>query len=265
MRILGAWCIGAIAVVLAGCGGGTSKQTAPKPVSGELIVAAAAKSSKAGSVEADFTISAPGLKGSGSGVFNTGPSRSGQLTMKVTVRGMEVPIDTVISGDVLYMRSSVFSQLGLPPNKQWIKVDLGQLAQQRGIDLSSLAGTSPTPTSALSYLRGSGRVREVGKESIDGVETTHYRVRVDLEKAVARSDAITQEALRRVIRASGVKTLPVDVWIDGKDYVRRVQYAQRAAGKDVKVTMNLHDYGKPVTVKPPPADSVVDLMHAVGQ
>jgi hypothetical protein len=258
--------LGAIAVVLvvAACGGGKSKQAAPKAVSGELIVAAAAKSTKAGSVEADFKLSGAGVKGSGSGVFNTGPSRSGQLTMKVTVRGMEVPIDTVISGNVLYMRSSVFSQLGLPPNKQWVKVDLGQLAQQRGIDLSSLANTSPTPTSALSYLRGSGKVREVGKESIDGAETTHYKVIVNLEKAAARSDPDTQKALRRVIQSSGVKTLPIDVWVDGKGYVRKVQYAQRAAGKDVKVSMNLHDYGKPVTVRPPPADSVVDLMQAVG-
>jgi LppX_LprAFG lipoprotein len=260
------WCIGAIAValVVAGCGGGKSREAAPKPVSGELIVAAATKSTKAGSVEADFKISGPGIRGSGSGVFNTGPSRSGQLSMKVSVRGMEVPIDSVITGNVLYMRSSVFSQLGLSQGKQWVKIDLGQLAQQRGIDLSSLANASPTPTSALSYLRGSGKVREVGKESIDGAETTHYKVVVDLEKAVARSDATTQEALRRLIQESGVKKLPIDVWVDGDGYVRKVQYAQRAGGKDVKVTMNLHDYGKPVTVKPPPSDSVVDLMQVVG-
>jgi hypothetical protein len=265
MRMRGAIAVLLFAVALAGCGGGKSKQAAPKPVSGELIVAAATKSTKPGSVEADFKIAGPGLKGSGSGVFNTGSSRSGQLSMKVTVRGMDVPIDTVITGNVLYMRSSVFSQLGLPANKQWIKVDLGQLAQQGGIDLSSLANTSPTPASALSYLRGASKVREIGQESIDGAETTHYKVTVDLEKAVARSDSITQEALRRVIQAGGTKTLPIDVWVDGKGFVRKVQYAQRAAGKAVKVTMDLHDYGKPVTVKPPPSDEVVDLMHAAGQ
>jgi LppX_LprAFG lipoprotein len=255
----------AVVLVLAGCGGGKSKQAAPKPVSGDLIVAAAAKSSKSGSVEADFKISGPGVKGSGSGVFNTGASRSGQLSMKVNVRGMDVPIDSVITGNVLYMRSAVFAQLGLPANKQWIKIDLGQLTQQRGSDLSSLANTSPTPASALSYLRGSSKVREVGQESIDGVDTTHYKVTVDLEKAVSRSDSITQESLRRVIQAGGKKTLPIDVWVDGKHFVRKVQYAQSAGGKAVKVTMTLHDYGKPVAVSPPPADEVVDLMHAVGQ
>jgi hypothetical protein len=252
-----------LTLVVAGCGGG--KQSAPKVVSGDLIAAAAAKSERAGSVEADFKISGPSLKGSGSGVFNTGGSRSGQLSMKVTVRGMEVPIDTVITGNVLYMRSSVFSQLRLSGEKQWVKVDLAQLAQQRGLDLSSLASTSPTPTSALSYLRGSGQVEEVGHESIGGVDTTHYKAIVDLRKAAANADEATREALRRVIQTSGVKKLPIDVWIDGKGLVRKVRYAQRiGAGQQVKVTMNLHDYGKPVTVKAPPSSSVVDIAKALG-
>ena len=68
-----------------------------------------------------------------------------------------------------------------------------------------------------------------------------------------------------MIRASGVKKLPIDVWIDGDGYVRKVQYAQRTgSSQPVRITMNLHDFGAPVTVKPPPANSVVDLMHAVG-
>jgi LppX_LprAFG lipoprotein len=253
------------ALAVAGCGGGGGKQSAPKVVSGDLLAAAAVKSERAGSVEADFKVSGPSLKGSGSGVFNTGASRSGQLSATVTVGGMQVPIDTVITGNVLYMRSAVFSQLRLSGDKQWVKVDLAQLAQQRGIDLSSLANTSPTPTSALSYLRGSGKVEAVGRESIGGVETTHYKAIVDLRKAAANADEATREALRRAIQTSGVKKLPIDVWIDGKGLVRKVQYAQGVgSGRAVKVTMELHDYGKPVTVKPPPADSVFDLGKALG-
>ena len=255
----------ALVLALAGCGGG-EKSTGAKPASTDLIVAAAAKSTKTGSVEADFRISGAGVNGSGSGVFNTGASRSGQLKMNVTVRGMSVPIDSVITGNVLYMRSSIFRQLGLSPNKQWIKLDLGQLAQQRGIDLSSLANTSPTPASALSYLRGAGNVREVGSESVNGVDTTHYKVTVDLQRAAAKSDGGEAQSLNRLIKETGVKKLPIDVWIDGKGFVRKVRYAQRAAaqGKSVDVTMTLHDYGAPVTVKPPPASATVDLMQALG-
>jgi hypothetical protein len=254
-----------LVLVLAGCGSGKAKQAAPKPVSGDLIVAAAAKSTKAGSVEADFKLSGAGVSGSGSGVFNTGPSRSGQLKLKVDVRGMSVPIDSVITGNVLYMRSSVFSQLGLSPDKQWVKLDLGQLGEEQGIDLNSLANTSPTPASALSYLRGSSNVREVGSESVDGVDTTHYKVTVDLERAAAKSTGAERQSLNRLIHASGTKKLPVDVWVDAKGYVRKVVYSQKAgASKAVHITMNLHDYGAPVTVKPPPASATVDLMQALG-
>jgi hypothetical protein len=254
-----------LALALAGCGGSGGGSGDGKTVSGQAIAAAAAKSSRAGSVEADFKIAGAGISGSGTGVFNTGKSRSGQLNMKVHVRGLDVPIDSVITGNVLYMRSSLFSQLGLSGNKQWVKIDLAQLAQQRGIDLSSLASANPTPTSALVYLRGAGHVVKVGTDSVQGVSTTHYKVTVDLERAAAKSSRSTRRSLRQVIELGGVKKLPVDVWIDGDGFLRKFEYAQPAGnGRKVQLTMELHDFGRPVTVRPPPADSVVDLIKALG-
>jgi hypothetical protein len=261
--------IAAIAVVLAlaavGCGS-SKKHASTKPVSGELIVNAASKSIRAGSVEAEFELGGAGVSGSGSGVFNTGASRSGQLSMKINLQGASVPLDSVITGNVLYIRSSVLTQqLGLNADKQWVRLDLAQLAQQRGIDLSSLANASPTPASALSYLRGSSNVQELGHESVNGVETTHYKVTVDLERAAARSSGSVRQSLKRVIQTTGATKLPIGVWVDTKGYVRKVHYKQReAAGRSVDVTMNLHDYGPPVTIKPPPADSVANLGRALG-
>jgi hypothetical protein len=264
--LLGAMLLGAIAVAIAGCGGsGKSGGGAPTVVSGEAISAAAAKSSRAGSVEADFKISGAGVNGQGTGVFNTGASRSGQLTMKVHIRGVDVPIDSIVTGNVLYMRSSLFSQLRLSGGKQWVKVDLEALARQQGIDLSSLVNANPTPTSALAYLRGAGHVEKVGSDKVQGVSTTHYKVTLDLERAAAKSSGSTRKSLRRVIDLGGVKKLPADVWIDGDGYLRRIEYAQPAGnGRAVRLAMELHDFGKPVAVKPPPADSVVDLMKALG-
>jgi hypothetical protein len=261
--LLGAIAV-AFALAFAGCGGG-HKSAGAKAVSAQVISAAAVKSARAGSVEADFKINGAGIEGSGSGVFNTGASRTGQLSMNVSVNGASVPIDSVVTGNVLYMRSSLFARFGLSGGKQWIKVDLSKLAQQQGIDLSSLANANPTPASALEYLRGATHVREVGTDSIQGVDTTHYKVTVDLERAAARSSGSTRRSLRRVIQASGVKKLPVDVWIDGKGYLRKVAYVQPAGnGGAVRISMELHDYGSPVTVKPPPADSVADLSKVLG-
>jgi hypothetical protein len=264
MRVLGA-IAGTLVLVLAlaGCGGGSGGGAA-NAVSGEAIAAAAVKSSRPGSVEADFKISGAGIDGKGSGVFNTGEN-SGQLSMKIRIRGFSVPIDSIVAGNLLYLRSSLFSQLGVSAGKQWVKVDLQQLAQQRGIDLSSLASANPTPTSALAYLRGASHVKKVGTDSVQGVNTTHYKVTVDLERAARESSGSTRRSLRRLMQLSGVRKLPADVWIDGDGYLRKVQYAQPAGnGRTVRLTMELHDFGRPVAVKPPPASSVVDLMQVLG-
>jgi hypothetical protein len=249
----------ALALVAAGgCGGSDS-------ASKEDIAQASAKTARAGSLEADFDISGRGLTGNGSGVFNTGKARTGQLTMKVTSNGREVPVDSIVSDDVLYMRSPVFAQV-LSQGKEWIKLDLAKLAQQRGVDLSSLLDASPTPATALAYLQGARDVRKVGSNTVQGVKANHYEVTVDLQKAADRATGSERETLKRVISQSKLKTLPLDVWIDENGYIRRMSYEERAGQQQAaQVTMELHDFGAPVSIKPPPSGSVVDLGRALQQ
>jgi LppX_LprAFG lipoprotein len=253
------WPLAALIVLAAaGCGGGDS-------ASSDDIAGAATKTAKAGSLEAEFDLSGQGLNGNGSGVFNTGKSRSGQLSMKVNANGRQVPVDTIITGNVFYMRSPVFAQV-LSGSKQWIKLDLVALAEQRGVDLSSLLDASPTPANALAYLQGARDVEKVGTNTVEGVKTTHYQVTVDLERAAARAKGSERQALRRVISQSKLKTLPLEVWIDGKDYIRRVSYQEHAGQQQAAhVTMELHDFGAPVSIKPPPSESVIDLQQALQQ
>ena len=251
--------LGMLALLAAGCGGGGGGSA-----SGKDIVQAAEKTAAAGSLEANFTIAGQGLKGTGSGVFNTGTDHAGQLSMKVTASGREIPVDTVVIGDIFYMRSPVFRQ-ATQGNKEWIKLDLGKLAKQRGLDLSSLLNASPTPTNALAYLEGvGGDVQKLGTEKVDGVETTHYKVNTDLGRAAEKAKGSTRVALRRVISQSKLKTLPLDVWVDANGYIRKVSYAEHAGRQQAaNVTIELHDFGSPVSVKPPPSDSVVDLMKTL--
>jgi hypothetical protein len=257
MRRLGL--LAALVLLAAGCGGGGES------ASKEDIAGAATKTARAGSLEADFDLSGQGLNGKGSGVFNTGKARSGQLSMKVSSNGREIPVDTIITGNVFYMRSPVFAQV-LSQDKQWIKLDLVALSQQRGVDLSSLLDASPTPANALAYLEGARDVEKVGTNTVGGVKATHYKVTVDLQRAADRAKGSEQKSLRRVIAQSKLKTLPLDVWIDGKDYIRRVAYEEHAGRQQAAhVTMELHDFGAPVSIKPPPNDSVIDLQQALQQ
>jgi hypothetical protein len=248
---------GAIALVAAGCGGGGS-------TSADDISRAASKTSQAGSLEADFAISGQGLTGTGSGVFNS-KHHSGQLKMKLVARGRQIPFDTVVTGDVLYLRSPAFAQ-ATTQDKQWVKLNLATLASSQGsTDLSGILDASPTPANALAYLEGSSTVDKVGSESVGGVDTTHYSVSANLDRAAEHASGATRDAVQGVISQSGVKTLPLEVWVDGNGYIRKVSYDEHAGRRQAAtVTMELHDFGGPVAISAPPSDSVVDLTRMVG-
>jgi hypothetical protein len=246
-------------LLAAGCGGGGSASPGD-------IANAADKTARAGSLEASFDISGQGIQGDGSGVFDTG-ARSGQLTMKVTARDpsgatRRIPVDTIVKGDVFYMRSSAFAQVS--QGKDWIKLDLAKLAKQQGVNVGGFLDASPTPTNALAYLGGTSGVKKVGDELVRGTKTTHYRVTVDLRRAADRAHGREQAALRQVIALNKRNRQPLDVWIDGSGYIRKVNYLEHAGSRQAAVVaMELHDFGKPISITPPPKSSVVDLMNAL--
>jgi hypothetical protein len=246
-----------LAVLAAGCGGGGNS------ASPEDIAQAAKKTSSTGSFEADFGIAGQGLSGSGSGVFDNGDNPAGQLNMTVKAAEQEIPVDTVVTGDVFYMRSPAFAR-SIGRGKQWIKLDLAKLAKQRGVDLGGLLNASPTPSNALAYLAGAEKVDTVGDEKVGGSDTTHYKVRVDVSDAAEKASGSAKSSLQGV-KGSGVDKLPMDVWLDPNGYIRKVTYEEHAGRQQAaKVTMELHDFGSRVSIKPPPSDSVFDLTRLQG-
>jgi hypothetical protein len=259
VRLLLLPALAVLALLSAGCGGGGGGATAS---SGD-ISRAAQKTARAGSLEAEFALSGGSLKGDGSGVFNTGKGASGQLTMTVTVSGRQIPVDTIITGNVFYMRSPALTQR-LAEGKQWIKVDLGKIARQGGPDVGALF-SSPTPVNALAYLIGTSTVEKVGSDSVGGVDTTHYRVTVDLRRAEKRARGTLREVVKRVLARGGIAKLPLEVWVDDRDYIRRVIYDETAPGqRPTRVKMDLHDFRAHVPITPPPSNSVVDFNDALG-
>jgi hypothetical protein len=253
--------LGALVLVAAGCGGGGDHAV---PASGQDIARAAAKTAKTGSMEADFSLSGPGVHGTGSGVFDTDRHRSGQLTMSVKSGLQSVDVDSVVSGNVLYIRSSAFARQ-LSGDKQWLKVDLGELAKQPGVNLGGLLDAAPTPIHALAYLAGANKVQVIGSEKVEGRDTTRYRVVVDVPRAAKKATGAERTTLQALLAGGGAKKLPLDVWVDPSGYIRKVSYVEsQGAQKGPRVTMALHDFGHRVSITAPPADSVVDLMAPRG-
>jgi hypothetical protein len=197
--------------------------------------------------------------------------KSGTFSFTTSVSGQSMKIDQIIKDRVIYMSSPLFSQL--PGGKKWVKLDLDAELAKQGVDLDALGGgTTQDPAAALEYLKGAGPSKELGTEPTNGTKTTHYHVDADLSKVAAKAkDADGRKAIEKLIQVSGVKTMPIDVWVDGDHLVRRehIAYEGQEQGQKAKFdfTMDFTKYGVDVDAKAPPADQTTDfseLLSAAG-
>ncbi len=199
---------------------------------------------------------------SGNGVMDMRGLR-GRMTINTQVPGAgQVSIEELIDGTTFYVKVPQMARVA--GGKQWMKLDLAALGKAEGVDLSgALQGGQNNPADMLGALKGVGASRKVGEEAIGGALTTHYHADIDLQKAVeAVGDAKTAGALKQVYEQSGIKTMPVDVWIDRSGRVRREQLAMSfgsgAEQAGVDMTIDFTRFGVPLDVTPPPADQVLD-------
>lgn len=176
------------------------------------------------------------------------------------------------SGYVLYLRFPLLQRLA-NISKPWLKVDLVALGAQQGVDLSDLQLIiQGDPAQQLQYLRATtGEPRRVGRASVRGVRTTRYRATLDYGRVAAYAPpalrASMQAAARELIRQSGSRTAPVDVWIDGQGLIRRVALVQKAHGPPLVETSfvaDFYDFGARVRVELPPPGQVADLTELTG-
>jgi hypothetical protein len=264
MRLVPVLLICALTPVVAGCGAEKSVKNAVDPVA-----QAATRTASAGSVQLALTgtISAAGqeIPINGKGVFDLKGKR-GHFNLTTSAPGKgEVRIEELIDGLVLYMRTDALGSL--PGGKHWLKLDLEELGNKAGVDFAQLQQLSNTdPTQFLSYLKKAGNVKKVGTEDINGTATTHYRATIDLEK-LAGAGGATGNAVRQLEQATGVKTIPTEIWIDDQGRVRRqtLNYdTQRPVATQVRFTIDYERFGVPVDVQAPDKGDTVDLATLSG-
>lgn len=269
---------------LAACGGDERAGDAERADGGgdssrSVVLAAATATAEAGSYRSAFELSFDGLSDevvtmSGEGIFATDPPR-GRMSFDMSELGRAAGQDFgraefVFDADVVYMSFPAIAAR-LPEVEKWIRFDLRDLAGQFGADLGELAQINQSdPSAALEYLRAaSGRVQEVGTEEVRGVQTTRYRMVVDLEKVAATTPG--QRANSQKLRQLGVRDVPTEVWVDAEGRARRLSLAyaglKTPQGPDFDMTMqmDLYDFGVEVDVKTPPTEDVTDLGEIIGR
>ncbi len=281
------------AVLFAGaCGSSSSEDGATGTKAKELtpleaVVASSNKTVEAKSSRMAFTLLTQGVQGlpggsltiTGEGAFDYA-GRQGTFTMNVpAIGGMQVgQIEAVSTGSTIYQKfpPQLASALG---GKPWVKIDLDQVGKSAGIDFNSISqASSGDPTQALQFLKGAGAdMVEVGKEQVRGEVVTHYRGTIDMNKAAAAAPPEQQQTYQKLAQIYG-QPLPVEAWVDGEGRLRKMTYAvdlarlnlppQAGAGQkptgNFNFTMELFDFGAPVSVTVPPADQVTDFTQLLG-
>jgi hypothetical protein len=217
--------------LLTGCGGAESS----------LFATAVRNTENAGGAELAFQATIPTPAGqpvvmTGTGVEDLSEQRA-RIEMQVPgAGGMELIADRL----VMYMRFDAFS--GALGGKEWLRVDLEHTYESLGIDVGGLGQVGQGTSEQLKTLgEVSDGITEVGREQVRGVDTTHYRATVDLGK-LADDD------------------VPMDVWIDDDERIRRIEWEQAVAkGQEPgKIVAEYVRFGVPVDIDIPDDDEVFD-------
>ncbi|WP_395570302.1 hypothetical protein [Streptomyces sp. BK79] len=242
----------------AGASAGASKSGAQEQGTTEVRAAydktAQAKSARM-TIKMNLSAEGKAITSDGEGVLDMA---EGNSVMTVTAQGKS--IEQRVVDQVLYQKVPGEKA---PGGKPWIRIDLKKVAQQQGLSNQQIG--DPAQTAAYAKAITDKDVTKVGTEKIDGVDTTHYRVSVDVAELPGGEQMSKQLG----------PTMPMQVWLDDEGRLRRQQIDMTvkapasasakpdssAAPQQLKMStvMQFSDFGTEVDAQAPPSDQVADM------
>lgn len=259
-----------VAVLAAGCG----TQVAGGPSQADALTAAVTRTgAQTSRVAATITMQMQSMSFSftATGLFDFARSR-GSLSMQQPIGMTELFVPPNV-----YVKFSTAGGGGpaLPNGKTWFVISDGMLGGTgAGAALGQFSpfGGSADPADLLKSLTGiAGSVKKVGTATIRGVTVTEYQVNIDPAKAAARLPSSRRAGFRQFAATLGSGVIPVDVWVDGQNLVRRIQVSVHLpadsgvpAGARLTESIDFYDFGVPVRVTAPPASQVASVSQIAG-
>ncbi|SNS32530.1 DUF6612 family protein [Actinomadura mexicana] len=267
-----------LALSLTGCLGEAGKTVDDagkglKLSAAQVLGKAAEKTGQVDSFQADMAMRMTGssdgnVSMNGTMQYRTKPDLAYSMNFgQMTVAGKPMSgMEQRLVGRNMYMKMPMLSQLG--GGKPWIKISLDELGAKTGMNIDELLQQSRQmdPVQNTKMLTASKDAREVGKETIDGVQTTHYTGTYKMEDAVAKLSPETREAYRKSLGTTGTQAMHFDLWVDGQQLPRQMTMkSTQSTEGDMTMTMKYRDFGKPVQVTEPPASEVTDFAEIMGR
>lgn len=170
-------------------------------------------------------------------------------------------VRVVVRGGTMYLEPpSALAGLVSPRRKWWALPGSSLAAFQSSARLGPLVRASSAlnaPTAYLTYLQQfAGVMNELGKATVDGIHTTHYKALATVAQAVqalpVALGATLGPALRAAAQSSPASLLAVDTWIDPSHLVRRLHLSMSAPSAQLSLQLDYVSYlGVPAPAAPP--------------
>ena len=255
-----------------GSGGAAAPGAAPAGLSAAQALAKVGESSDTlESYAFDIEMTSTGeteISMTGHGSVQVDPLAMDMEFTDMTVAGQSMSgVSMVFVGDVFYMKMPALSAAIAPA--EWVKMDLSEVPELSGLNFKDLLDNTRQmdPMTQIRMLQASGDFHEVGSESVDGVQTTHYSGSIDVSKLsdAAKLDKDMRKLVEEGYAALGVSTVDYDVWIDGDFLVRKMVMELPGSTGTQTMTMTISDYNKSVDISAPAESETVDLLELAGQ
>lgn len=218
------------------------------------------------SMTMDFTEMVAALSGGGGGSAE-------ELELMQAFLGDD-PMEIRYVDGVTYINWAIFGAL-LGAETPWIAFE-DESTDNAFDSVSGIGGgTLASPQGAVAFLEDVWGIEEVGRETVRGVETTHYRGVIDFETMAGELSPEELATLESDLDGADLSDVfgdfPIDVWIDDDDVMRRFVMemdfsgygAAGASAEDIIGSMTMSyeffNIGGAISVLAPPASEVSDV------
>ncbi|WP_377270810.1 hypothetical protein [Peterkaempfera sp. SMS 1(5)a] len=197
---------------------------------------------------------------SGSGVLSWGSKPAMELVMRHGAAQVQV---RTLDG-IVYLVADP-EQSAWMGGRHWMRFDpRTSHGDGAGAAVYSTWGEQLSPASDLTALAAVGRLRQVGPEKLDDMDTVHYRASASVADLVGASSDLSPEQRTSVLdayRKQGATSITVDVWIDAKDQVVQERRACLLAKGSETTSTRYSAIGMEVDIQAPLPDDTFDTQN----
>ena len=250
LKRLGASAAALALLVTAGCGAGSGgTATEPELTKANFASEVSQAQATAETAHVDAKIGAQGQNMSMTGDMDMSKQDVAfDLTMTGAALGSGARF--ILVDDVVYLKVPQLTR-----SEKYVRVDTGDASDPMAKMFSQML-SQMNPSRTFEAFDAITRLQDKGTQEVDGVETTHYAVTVDTQKALEAQGLADQVPAGQL-----PKTLQYDVWVDADKLVRKL--SMEIAGSTIDMTLS--EWGEPVDISAPPASQTTTMDKLMGQ